>query len=129
MHDRPTADELLASLEHWLAEQMVPSLDGARQYEARVASNIVRTLRRELEGEESALDAEWRGLDALLGVAERPPSLAATKDAIRERTDALCARIRAGDADAGAFHDAVVAHVRETVRAKLLAANPGWIDG
>ncbi len=35
--------------------------------------------------------------------------------------------IRAGDADAGPIREAALAHVRRTVRDKLLVSNPGWI--
>ena len=43
---------------------------------------------------------------------------------VRDATAALVERIRRGDADAGPFHAAVRAHVRETVEDKLRVANP-----
>ena len=67
MHDRPTVDELLRAVEVLLDEQLVPSLDGARKYNARVAANVIKIVRRELASEERQLDAEWRGLDVVLG--------------------------------------------------------------
>ena len=122
MQDRPTQDELLAAVEKFLDEQIVPNVEGARGFHARVAANVIRTVRRELECEEEALDREWAGLDALLGPAERPQSRAALRDALARRNEELCARIRDGAADR-----AVTDHVRATVRDKLLVTNPGWL--
>ena len=122
MQDRPTQDELLAAVEKFLDEQIVPNIEGARGFHARVAANVIRTVRREIEREEEALDREWAGLDALLGPAQRPPSRAALREALAQRNEDLCRRIREGDAGR-----AVVDHVRAAVRDKLLVTNPGWV--
>jgi hypothetical protein len=127
MQDRPTYDELLAALERFLNEEIVAHAEGAQRFHARVAANTVRILRRELEQAEEQLDREWTGLAALLGAATRPATLRALREATGTRTAALCERIRAGDADGGPFRDAVLAHVRQTVRDKLLVTNPGWL--
>ena len=127
MHDRPTVDELLRGIEIMLDEQFVPSLDGALRYNARVASNVVKAVRRELQLEERQLDAEWRGLDIVLSPMPRPASLAETKRALQARNEELAERIREGDADAGEFRALVIAHVRDVVAGKLEVANPGWL--
>jgi hypothetical protein len=128
MHDRPTVDELLRAVEVLLDEQLIPALDGSRQYNARVAANVIRTVRRELQLDESQIDAEWQGLDILLGPQQRPPTLAATKQALVGRNRELCDRTREGDADAGRFRDLAFAHVRETVHGKLEVSNPTWLE-
>ena len=127
MQDRPTYDELLAAIERFLDDEIVPNSEGARRFHARVALNTIRIVRRELAQEEEQLAAEWAGLEELLGPAERPQSRAALRDAIRGRTEELCERIRRGEADAGPLRQAVLAHVRRTVRDKLLVSNPGWL--
>ena len=128
MHDRPTVDELLRAVELLLDEQLVPTLDGSRKYNARVAANVIRIVRRELQHEETQLDAEWRGLDLLLGPAARPASLASTKQQLIERNRELSERIREGDADAGRFRELTLAHVRDTVHAKMEVSNPEWLS-
>lgn len=128
MQDRPTVDELLRAVEALFDEQLVPALTGARQYNARVAANVIRTVRRELEHEESRLEQEWSGLDGLLGVAERPRTLSELKTGVAARTAELSERIRAGDADSGEWRRLAIAHVRESVRAKLEASNPRWLE-
>jgi hypothetical protein len=56
-------------------------------------------------------------------------SAAARRRLIVTATEALCERIRRGDADAPPFRDRVIDHVRATVRAKLEVTNPRWIGG
>ncbi|MBI2724478.1 MAG: hypothetical protein HYX50_05390 [Chloroflexi bacterium] len=128
MQDRPTADELLRGIETLIEQQLMPALDGARNYNARVAMNVVRILRRELRDEERQLDAEWRGLDIVLGAVQRPPTLHALRRQIAERTTELSERIRDGDADSGRFRELTLAHVRDVVHAKLEVSNPAWLE-
>ena len=128
MHDRPTVDELLRAVEVLFDEQLVPGLTGSRQYNARVAANVIRTVRRELQHEELQLEQEWAGLDVLLGAAQRPGSLATMRVAIADRSAELSDRIHGGDADEGEWRKLVFAHVRDTVHAKLEAANPKWLE-
>jgi hypothetical protein len=127
MHDRPTVDELLRAVELQL-DEFVASLEGARRYNARVAANVVRMVRRELQHEERQLDSEWRGLDIILGAEQRPLTLHALRQALRTRNEQLAASIREGDADEGAHRALVLAHVRDTVHAKLEVSNPEWVD-
>ena len=129
MHDRPTVDEMLRAVETLFDEQLIPALQGAPQYNARVAANVVRTVRRELQHEEAQLEQEWAGLEALLGRAEKPEGLQSLRIAIAERNGELSERIRAGDADDGEWRRSVFAHVRDTVQAKLEVANPKWLEG
>ena len=57
----------------------------------------------------------------------QPASRAAFVEALAARNEDLCERIRRGDADAAPFREAAFAHVRRTVRDKLLVTNPGWL--
>jgi hypothetical protein len=127
MQDRPTVHELLQAVIHFLDEEVVPHLTGSRQFYGRVAANALRTVQRELEHEEEQLAEEWDRLNQLLSSEDRPPTRARLRQAMRRRTEELCQRIRHGDADAAPYRKQVLAHVRETVREKLLVSNPGWI--
>jgi hypothetical protein len=128
MQDRPTYDELLEAIETFLDREIVPNVPGSRGFHARVAANALRIVRRELERREGQLVAEWQGLDALLGKAERPVTLAALADSIRERNRVLAERIRAGEADEGAFAAQVRDHVHRTVADKLRVSDPGLLE-
>jgi len=127
MQDRPTFDELLAAVERFLDDQVVARSEGALRYQGRVAGNVIRIVRRELAREDEQLAREWAGLDALASAAERPDGRGALRDALAARNEALCARIRSGDADGGPFRNGVLAHTRRTVLDKLLVTNPGWL--
>jgi len=128
MQDRPTVPEFLKAVTQFMDEELVPHLSGSRQFYARVAANVLRTVMRELEYEEEHLTAEWDRLNTLLSPAERPATRTGLREAIRQRTEELCQRIRQGEADAGAYREQVLAHVRETVREKLLVSNPQWLN-
>ena len=128
MQDRPTALELLAAVRAFLAEELVPSLDGRRRFHALVAANVLGIVERELAGEEETLAVEWGRLSELLDRGgERPASLAALRAAVRALTEELTERIRSGAADGGPFGARVRAHVRATVVEKLRVANPGLV--
>jgi hypothetical protein len=127
MQDRPTVQELLSVVRHFLETEVVPALSGRRAFHARVAVNVLAIVAREIEGEEGGLTVEWERLAPLVGSTDAPAGLEAMRVAVREGTAALVERIRQGDADGGAFGDAVRAHVRATVREKLAVANPRYL--
>ncbi len=128
MQDRPTYDELLAAVEQFLDAEIVPNVPGSRGFHARVAANAIRIVRRELANEEEQLAAEWSGLDAILGPAERPAGREELRSALRERNEALCELIRGGGADEGATAREVFAHLRSTVRDKLTVSDPALLE-
>ena len=128
MQDRPSYDELLAAVEHFLDTEIVPNVPGSRGFHARVAANAIRIVRRELSNEEGQLAAEWSGLDAVLGPAERPAGREELRSALRERNEALSALIRNGDADEGETARKVFEHVQRTVRDKLTVTDPALLE-
>jgi uncharacterized protein DUF6285 len=126
MQDRPTAIELLTAVREFLEADVIPELDGRKRFHGLVAANVLAIVARELADEEASLVAEWWRLRDLLGVDETTPPgrTAGLHTAVRALTERLVARIRAGDADDGAFAAAVRTHVRMTVVEKLRVANP-----
>jgi hypothetical protein len=124
MQDRPTTQELLEAVRHFLEMDVVAALEGTKRFHARVAANVLAIVGRELALESQHLRREWHRLDSLLGTAPMPAESSAIKQALRERTETLCDRIRRGDADAGAFRTALLDHVRQTVLEKLAIDNP-----
>ena len=126
MQDRPTAQELLESVRHFLEETVVSALDGPARFHARVAANVLAIVGRELRDEESTLLAEWTRFATLLErPGDAPPErLVALRAAVAGLTQELCARIRRGDADVSPFREAVRAAVTASVAEKLAVANP-----
>jgi uncharacterized protein DUF6285 len=113
--DRPNASELVAAVREFLERDVMTATEGRVQFHARVAVNVLNVVERELnlgpglEPAERARAAELLGHDGAAAALERE----------------LAAAIRAGALDDRL--DDVRAHVRATVREKLLIANPGYL--
>jgi hypothetical protein len=133
MQDRPTAAELLAAIEAFLGREILPHVEEARRFHARVALNALGIVRREIALEDAHLAADLAGLSSLLGPEEGPGEAVAgpatLRETVRRRTEELCERIRRGEADRPPFRAAVMAHLRAAVRRKLEVTNPRWPTG
>jgi hypothetical protein len=129
MQDRPDARELLGAVKAFLEEQVVPALEGTRQFHARVAANVLAIVGRELADGDESLRTEWRRLRVLLEAqpSAAPESGTVLAGAVRSLNDLLAARIRAGDADAGPWHARVLEHLRVTSEDRLAIANPKYM--
>jgi hypothetical protein len=129
MQDRPDARELLEAARAFLEEQVVPVLEGTRQFHARVAANVLAIVSRELAQGDEGLRVEWRRLAVLLKTpeAEVPESGAVLVEAVRSLNEGLAERIRAGEADDGPWRTRVLAHLRATAEDRLAVANPRYM--
>ena len=128
MQDRPNYDELLTAVERFLDDEVVAKSEGALRFNGRVAANVIRIVRRELENEEASLAREWESLAELLGEAPRPRDRDALRAVLVQRNEALAGRIQAGDTDERGFRDSVIKHLRQTIHDKLTVTNPGWLE-
>jgi hypothetical protein len=113
--DRPSAEQLVTAVREFLERDVMAATQGRVQFHTRVAVNVLNIVARELAlGGVFATDERQRAA-ALLGHDGEPDTL--------ERE--LATAIRAGALDDQAPD--VRAHVRATVREKLLIANPGYL--
>lgn len=106
LYGRPTAAELVDAVQLFLTTGVQPGTEGRISFHARVAANVLATVRREL----------------LLGEAARARHRARLKALGCADDDALSEAINAGSLD-GRW-DEVVAAIRADVRDRLLVANP-----
>jgi Domain of unknown function (DUF6285) len=109
-HDVPTAQQLVESVREWLERDVVSQTTGRLQFHARVATNVLAMVEREL-----AL-----GDDQARAHAARLAVLGCDSDA------ELAGRIRTGELDdrIDEVRDAVWASVRD----KLAVANPKYLE-
>jgi len=131
MGDRPTKSELLEAVRRFLDEELLPELEGVRRFHARVASNALGIVAREIEQEAAVLPGRYAKLAELLGrIGDRPDAaslnLAELDAAVDELETVLCERIRRGDADRAPFRAEVLAYLRESVGQRLAVANPTY---
>lgn len=110
MHGRPTAQELVDAVQEFLDREVLPAAEGALRFQTLVASNVLRTVGRELRlGAAQAVEYD-RTLDRL-GFPDEA---------------ALCAAIRSGELDDRVPE--LVEELTEVARNRLLVANPGYLD-
>jgi hypothetical protein len=109
-HDAPSAAELLEAVREWIDREVIPATDGRLRFHARVASNVLGMVEREIElgpAQESAHAERLRRL----GVADDTE---------------LAAAIRARRFDDRA--EELRSLLAATVADKLAVANPRYVD-
>src|ERR1700676_578903 len=116
MQDRPTSVELLEAAADFVDREIVPAIQGARQFQVRVVANVMRIAARELRMEDPMVRAEVKALAALLG-HEKPHlhSLDDLRQAAMKLNEELSDKIRAGEADEGPFRADALKVVRQAV--------------
>lgn len=126
MQDHPTSLELIHAVAQFLHTELAPTLKDPRmKFRALVAANVLQIVARETEVRDMQLRAERARLNELLDENRSSENVAAD---VQDMTRLLAQKIRAGEADAGAFHDAVFSHVRQTVIEKLQVNNPKYLE-
>ncbi len=129
MQDRPTSVELLEAAADFVDREIVPAIEGARQFQARVVANVMRIVAREIQMEDPAVRVEVKALARLLGRdAPHLHSLDDLRKASANMGEELSARIRTGDADRGPWRAEVLSVVRQSVEDKLRIANPRYLE-
>lgn len=113
--DRPDATELIETVREFLHDRLLPAMTGHAAFEVRIAANLLAIALRELD----------QGPRAAAAARERLARLV-DRDGARDELDtALVERIRSGEL--GLADEALRAHVREDVRARLAIANPRYL--
>ena len=129
MQDRPTSIELLEAAADFVDREIVPAIEGARQFQARVVANVMRIVAREIKLEDPLVRGEVKALARLLGRdAPHLHSLDDLRAAAASMGEELTAKIRAGAADTGDWRREVLAVVRQSVEDKLRIANPRYLE-
>ena len=110
-HDAPSATELLEAVREWIDREVITSTDGRLRFHARVASNVLAMVEREIELGPAQATAHQERL-ALLGVADDGELAAAIRD---RRFDDRAVELRS--------------LLAEMVADKVAVANPRYLDG
>lgn len=121
MQDRPTASELLATIEEYLTGEVLPNVSGTLRYHTLVAANLIRILEREADQYPAAVAAERHALCGLLGEAEGGRA----EEQVERLNAALADRLRHGAHDL-AFERAALEALLPATLAKLAINKPGY---
>lgn len=127
MGDQPDKLELLRAVKRFLDEELLPELEGVHRFHARVASNAIGIVAREIEIGPANLKAQFERLRSLLD--DPAPAPADPEELDREVTRMerdLAERIRSGRTDEPGPRSRVLEHLRRTTRERLDVANPTY---
>ncbi len=116
MHDAPSARELVAAVKAFIDDTAIPQLTGHSAFHARVASNALATVIRELDQRPVSEAEEIARLQDLLG--DRSTASATHLNA------QLCSAIRSGDVSLAT--PGVLSHLKSTTIAQLSIDQPGY---
>jgi hypothetical protein len=115
MHDAPSAKELIEAVKAFIDKTAAPQLTGHAAFHARVASNVLATVIREMEIRPAAEAAEQARLESLLGVSGE------SVDNLNRR---LCEEIRSGRMSLST--EGLLAHLKSTTIDQLSVDQPGY---
>jgi len=114
MHDQPSISELVQAVKNFVDNTAAPNLSGHAAFHARVASNVLATILRDLQARPDNDAAELARLQGLLG----------RHGDLEMLNRALCADIKSGEMDAET--DGLLAHLRATAIAQVQVDQPKY---
>ncbi|MEQ9507383.1 MAG: DUF6285 domain-containing protein [Hyphomonas sp.] len=115
MHDAPSTKELIEAVKAFIDKTAAPQLTGHAAFHARVASNVLATVLRELEIRPAAEAAEVSRLQALLTASDTDAGTLNIK---------LCDEIRSGRMDLST--EGLLSHLKSTTIDQLSVDQPGY---
>jgi len=116
MHDQPSVSELVQAVKNFVDHSAMPELKGRAAFHARVASNVLATILRDLDARDANDAAEYERLKALL-----PDSDGKSRQALNEE---LQGRIRSGELTIESA--ALMEHLKKTAIAQLKVDQPKY---
>lgn len=115
MHDAPSAKELIEAVKSFLDKTAMVQLQGHAAFHARVASNALATVLREMEQRPAAEARERDRLQALLKSHEAD---------VGKLNRQLCEEIQVGRVDLGT--PGLLTHLKSTTIDQLSVDQPGY---
>lgn len=115
MHNHPNVAELVQAVKLFVDKTAAPNLSGHAAFHARVASNVLATILRDLEARPAAESSERTRLQALLRSDERD------LDTLNRE---LCTKIQVGDVSAESA--GLLEHLKATTIAQVKVDQPRY---
>ena len=115
MHNQPTVSELVQAVKNFVDHSAMPELTGRAAFHARVASNVLATILRDLDKRDENDEAELSRLRALLNDPD------GSREALNET---LRIKIRAGELTIES--DGLLEHLKKTAIAQVEVDQPKY---
>ena len=116
MHDQPSVRELVQAVKNFVDETAMPELTGRAGFHARVASNVLGTILRDID---THFDADASEKNRLLDLLEAPADTSLSK-----LNEDLRQRIRAGELTIRS--DDLMRHLKMTAIDQLKVDQPNY---
>ncbi|RIJ28189.1 DUF6285 domain-containing protein [Henriciella mobilis] len=116
MHDQPSVRELVQAVKNFVDETAMPELTGRAGFHARVASNVLGTILRDID---TRFDADASEKNRLLDLLEAPADTSLSK-----LNEDLRQRIRAGELTIRS--DDLMRHLKMTAIDQLKVDQPNY---
>ena len=116
MHDAPSQKEMIQAVKAFIDNTAMPSLKGHAAFHARVASNVLATVLREMDIRPEAESEEVQRPTELLGTEPGQSAVALNK--------LLCEQIRSGEMSL--TRPGLLSHLKTTTIAQLSVDQPGY---
>lgn len=127
MYDKPALSDLIDAAREHLEAHVIPAIkhDARLYFQTLVAINVLKIAEREVMLHPLHTRAAWSRLNTLFNeIASYPEDPQAVEIRLQERTQRLCAAIRAGDFDSPERERALLDHLKALAREGMEVANP-----
>jgi len=129
MNNLPGPPDLLRIARETLLSELRPLVPAQARYTLAMVANAMAIAAREIEVGDTVAAASLARLDALYERPMRALAGDALHRALAQADRELIADIRAGRFDEGrSQHDALIEHLRASVKARLMISNPKSLD-
>lgn len=127
MRDQPRGEDLLASAEALLRDELLPALPADKRQAGLMIARALGIAARQLQNGEAPEQQELASLARLLAPTSETSEPAALCQQLQRANRQLGQLIRSGAADAGENRTQVVRHLLHIARQRVAESNPRYL--
>lgn len=127
MRDQPPGEDLLASAEALLRDELLPALPAEKRQAGLMIARALGIAARQLRNGEAPERQELASLARLLASTSETSALAALHEQLQRANRQLGQLIRSGAAEAGEKRAQVAQHLLHVARQRVAESNPRYL--
>ena len=116
MHDQPSVAELIQAVKNFIDETAAPKLTGHAGFHARIASNVLATVLRDIAQRETQEELEKDGIQSLVQAPQEA--------SLNDLNQLLCEQIKTGHVTLQT--SGLLDHLKRTTIAQLSVDQPNY---